>query len=353
MKSGSQKSARIIRWVILAASPVFSLFLSHFISEHAICPIGGFELFFNGLFASGFSIAGLFSGMVITFLIMSVLSIVFRRAYCGYICPLGALQELFERVGKLVLPRKVRETRVPPKVDRPLRWVKYLVLASFVAGAAIWGGHWMIPGDPFIVLMNLGKGGDLGAVVASLPFAFAFLVVILVFAFFFGRGFCKYLCPAGAWYALLSKISPNTVVRDAKTCASCGACNKACPMNIGVAHLKKVNSAECIGCHECVNACPVKGALSFSIGKLDVPPAAVPIVTAAVFAGSVGLASVTMPAWGSGEGGRGGRPGGAPGQQSGPGAHQGGQNHAQPGKVGFGGCPNCNGCGFCVAALRS
>jgi polyferredoxin len=343
MNTRSQKSARVIRWCILAASTIFFLFLSHFISEHAICPIGGFELFFNGLFASGFSLAGLFSGMVITFLIMSLLSIVFRRAYCGYICPLGALQELFERVGKLVLPRKIRDARVPPKVDRALRWVKYLVLAAFVALAAILGGHWMIPGDPFIVLMNLGRGGDLGAVVASLPYALAFLVAILVFAFFFGRGFCKYICPAGAWYALLSKASPNKVVRDEKSCVGCGLCSKACPMNIDVARIKKVDSAECIGCHECVNACPTTGALSFPIGKLDVPAAVVPVVTAAVFAGSVYLASSTIPARGGEQGGH----------QGGAQWHKGGQNPNQPGKVGFGGCPNCNGCGLCITALRS
>ena len=125
--------ARIVRWCVLAASLAFFLFFSRFISEHAICPIGGFELFFNGLFKTGFSIAGLLSGMVILFLVMSLFSIVFRRAYCGYICPLGALQELFERVGGLVLPRKLRCLRLPTAIDGALRWLKYLVLASFVA----------------------------------------------------------------------------------------------------------------------------------------------------------------------------------------------------------------------------
>ena len=89
-------------------------------------------MFFSGIFRSGFSLAGLFSGMVVIFLVMSVLSVLFRRAYCGYICPLGALQELFMMAGRKWLPPKIRSLRIPAGVDRVLKYVKYLVLAGFV-----------------------------------------------------------------------------------------------------------------------------------------------------------------------------------------------------------------------------
>ena len=194
MQAKKLNAARIVRWAVLGASAAFFLFFSMVISEHAICPIGGFETFFNGLFGTGFSLAGLFSGMVLIFLVMSVLSIVFRRAYCGYICPMGTLQELASIVGRKVLPRKIREKRVPLKADKILRWVKYAVLASYVIGAAIVGGHWMLPGDPFIVLTNLFARGGIAASWSRFPFAVLFFVLILAFAFFFGRGFCKYIC---------------------------------------------------------------------------------------------------------------------------------------------------------------
>lgn len=346
MKARSLKPARIVRWCILAASAAFFLFFSKFITEHAICPIGGFESFFNGLFATGFSLAGLFSGMILVFLVMSILSIVFRRAYCSYICPLGALQELFERVGKLVLPRKMRGLRIPAPIDRALRWVKYLVLASFVALAAIAGGHWMIPGDPYLVLLSLGKGGVFSTI-QRLPYASAFFAAILLFAFFLGRGFCKYLCPAGAWYGILSKISPNKVRRNEELCIGCGQCTKACPMNIDVERVKKVTSAECIGCRECVNACPKKGALSAPVGSVNVPASLVPVVAAAVFAGSVYLAKSSMPARPEGQR----APGGEGGQ--GPGIQKGDPSQGEAKKVGFGGCPNCNGCGLCGPILKA
>ena len=337
MKLKSVKKARLIRWSVLAASSVFFLFFARIISVHAICPIGGFEMFFSGIFRSGFSLAGLFSGMVVIFLIMSVLSVVFRRAYCGYICPLGALQELFMLAGKKILPAKFRKSLLPDRIDRVLKYGKYAVLAAFVAGAAVGASHWMISGDPFIVLIGLFSG-NFAESVSRNPSAFIFLVSILVFAFFQGKGFCKYLCPAGAWYALLSKISPNKIKRDTHNCINCGLCSKACTMGIDVAKLETVKSAECIGCRECVNVCPAKGALSAPLGKVDVKSAVVPFAAAVVFSGSLLAASAS---------------------QSGDSHYHGsdGGNHFQAGQdtdgevdtvsYGPGGCPGCTGCGLC------
>ncbi len=62
-------------------------------------------------------------------------------------------------------------------------------------------------------------------------------------------------------------------------------------MNIDVANLEKVTTAECLGCQECVNACPVDGALSSKMGKADIPKVLAPIAAAAVFSGGLVLAS--------------------------------------------------------------
>ncbi len=353
MKLKSVKTRTLSRWIVLAASTVFFLFFSHFISVHAVCPIGGFELFFTGLFRTGFSIAGLFSGMVLVFLVMSVLSLVFRRAYCGYICPLGAVQELFDRVGRVVLPKRIKAVRVPATVDRALRWVKYGVLALFVIGAAVWGGHWMIKADPFIALMSLSSIQGIVDSIGRNPSSMAFLAAILVFSFFLGRGFCSYLCPAGAWFGLLSKISPTRIERDEKLCVSCGACAKACPMNIDVAHLKVVKSAECLGCQDCVSACPKEGALSFSTGKLALPAVLVPALSAAAFSGAVYVAGSMSGGHGEGgpaNGGTGGRPAGVPSDGS---VRNGGQWHQSGNTVGYGGCPSCVGCGLCESATKA
>lgn len=366
-----KKAARIrfIRWAVLAANLVFTLFLSSFISEHAICPIGGFEMFFTGLFKTGFTIAGLFSGMVITFLIMSVLSIVFRRVYCGYICPMGAVQEFMQIIGRHVLPKKMRSLHLPAKADKGLSWIKYAVLASFVVFAGVIGGHWMIRADPFIALMLSGVRGGIAATFARMPVSVLFFAAIILASFFIGRVFCRYICPAGAWYALLSKISPSHIVRDEEKCVGCGLCNKACPMNIDVSHSITVKSAECIGCRQCETACP-KDALSYKIAGGKVPAVLVPAAAACVFAGSITLADKMLPARGAGQGsgegqGQGRRDGSGQGRGNGYGAGKessGAQgavlNPSSESKDAFlakiGGCGgNCGECGFCAEILKS
>lgn len=354
---------QLIRWIILAASIIFTVFLSAFISVHAICPIGGFELFFTGLFSSGFSIAGFFSGMVIIFLIMSVLSIVFRRSYCGYICPMGACQEFISIIGKKVLPAKLKNLKVPGAVNRILRWVKYAVLLSFVVGAFAVGGHWMLPADPFIALMSLGSRDGLASIFQRLPFAVIFFFAILVVSFFAGRLFCRYVCPAGAWYALLSKISLSRIVRNTDTCIHCGLCSKECPADLDVANLKVVNSGECIGCRQCERICP-KDALSYKLGSAEIPSPVLPVTAAVVFAGSIMLSNMMIPARGEGNGQ--GYHGGGENRQGNGRQYKNGTGNAQGATMSTtgsqkksrlakaGGCGgNCASCGLCTGLLSA
>ncbi len=339
MNLKSFPKARLVRWAVLAGSTIFFLCFAGFVSVHAVCPIGGFEIFFSGLFRSGFSIAGLFSAMVLLFIIMSVLSIVFRRAYCGYICPLGAMQELADGAGRKILPKKIRNLKIPGRLDGILRYSKYAVLLMFAGGAAMGAGHWMIKTDPYIAYINLFGGGGVMEKFQRNPGSFLFLAGILVFSFFLGKGFCKYLCPAGAWYGLLAKVSPCKVTRHTENCIACGLCSKACSMDIDVANLRKVNSAECIGCGECVSACPQEGALGMEWGSVDVKSAAVPLAAAAVFSGSLLL---TANLKGSGEHSHGGDRG-----EKSVSALEDNADDAPSVSIGTGGCAECIGCGLC------
>jgi polyferredoxin len=81
-------------------------------SIHALCPFGGLESLYQ-LFTTGSFISKIFSGTLILFFITVVLAIVFRRSFCGIICPFGAIQELFAKIGQKLFKRNFI---VPPKI---------------------------------------------------------------------------------------------------------------------------------------------------------------------------------------------------------------------------------------------
>lgn len=82
----------------------------------------------------------------------------------------------------------------------------------------------------------------------------------------FYRPFCKWLCPLGAFYALLNKVSLFQMRVDTHKCVSCGACAKACKMDVDIT--KTPNHAECIRCGMCMKACPTD-AIQYKFGLGD------------------------------------------------------------------------------------
>ena len=89
------------------------------------------------------------------------------------------------------------------------------------------------------------------------------LITVIVLSVLFYRPFCKWLCPLGAFYALLNKVSLFGMKVDKHKCISCGKCAKVCKMDVDVT--KTPDHTECIRCGKCIRACPTK-AVSFRYG---------------------------------------------------------------------------------------
>ena len=89
------------------------------------------------------------------------------------------------------------------------------------------------------------------------------LIVVVVLSILFFRPFCKWICPLGAFYGLMNKVSLLGIKVDGHKCVSCGKCARACKMDVEI--LKNPNSSECIRCGMCISSCPTE-ALSFSYG---------------------------------------------------------------------------------------
>lgn len=248
---------------------------------HALCPFGGLESLFSYLTMEGTFLRKIYSGTMGIFFVFLILMLIFNRAFCGLICPFGALQELFGNMGKKFL--KVRPV-MAADTDRIARYFKYVVLFLAVAMAWWTGTLWYQTFDPWTAYAHLANPWE---ALASYGIGLLILLVSIIGSFFYERFFCKYLCPLGALNAIVGKISRFFVRRDPEICINCSLCTQACPSNIDVEHETTVKSAECISCGKCVTACPKEGALDFSIHQRKISPLFVLILVIAVYFGGV------------------------------------------------------------------
>ena len=119
---------------------------------------------------------------------------------------------------------------------------------------------------------------------------------MLLGSIIYDRFFCKYLCPVGALYGAIGKVSPYAVRINKDKCISCGLCNKVCPMNVEImnAQKEKITDMECINCNDCVNVCPSRGALQAGFGrKKALHPILATVLALALFFVPMGVAYAT------------------------------------------------------------
>jgi polyferredoxin len=229
--------------------------------------------------------AGMF--LLISFLAMSW---IFRKSFCGWLCPVGAISEYLWRLGRQTFRRNFH---LPRKLDIGLRSLKYILLALFfyaVYSMSVPAIHAFLEGPYGIVddvkMLNFFR---------FLGVAGAIVVALLVIASVFVQNFwCRYLCPYGALMGLASLASPLRIRRDTNLCIDCGKCTKACPSVLPVDQLVTIASAECTACLQCVASCPAEGALFLATPRRRrVPAWTVAAGVAALFLGVTAYARLT------------------------------------------------------------
>jgi polyferredoxin len=293
----ARKASRWVRIAVLGA--VLALFtgigIAHqrgvpVVGVDALCPFGGIESFWT-LLTGGSLVKRIAVSSVILLAGVVLTAVIFRRAFCGYICPLGAVQEFFGMIGRKIFGRKRPE--VPAGVDRVARYLKYVVLAGFTVWTWQAATLVMRPYDPWVAYMHLSSA----ELFAEFGIGAAVLGVTVIGSVVYERFFCKYACPMGALLALMSPLSVFKVRRDESACISCGACDAACPVNIKVSQAHTVSDPECINCNECVNACSTKNAIAVSgpgtQPKTSLKPNAVLMGAAAILALVIGATTVS------------------------------------------------------------
>lgn len=226
-------------------------------SLHALCPFGGVETLYTFL-ASGILVKKVHDASLVLMGIGIFTAVLFGPAFCGWVCPLGTIQEFVSGFGKKFFRRKFNHF-VPVKLDNILRYLRYAVLAWVVYVTATSGTLIFEAYDPYFALFNFWS-----AEVA--PTALAILGVTLLLSLFVERPWCKYACPYGAFLGVFNLFSLFKIKRAESTCKADGACSIMCPMNIPVDSVKTVRDHQCISCLECTSEaiCPVAKTVLFT-----------------------------------------------------------------------------------------
>jgi polyferredoxin len=219
------------------------------------CPIGAIQLFLAG---ARHSVSYFVSG----FLLLTGVS--FGRFICGYVCPMGLLQDLIFKIKT-------------PKLRLQLKFVKYLkylvlllfvillpllVLNEFSGLGSPWFCKYICPSGTIFGALPLLAANDFlhGMLSTQSAIKIAIALVLLILATPIYRFFCRTLCPLGAFYSLFNKIALVKMRCDKEKCVSCGNCRDACQIKIDPA--EQPNSPECVRCGMCKNACAA-GALRY------------------------------------------------------------------------------------------
>ncbi len=195
----------------------------------------------------------LFAFAIVAGFAIGIFTIFFGRKFCGYICPIGTLQEAIYRFDR---KRCFKKNSLPYYMEKKLGLLKYLVLllTAFMAVRGI--SYLYMRFCPVMVISRLPAFGVRGAIILSF---------ILIGGFFIERIWCRYLCPYAAFLNIfqalgkLFKIRRARIFRNLEKCNECGICSAYCPMNINILEQEYVDDVNCIYCNMCASACPKKG----------------------------------------------------------------------------------------------
>jgi len=205
------------------------------------CPIGALQnsfIYFSDV-----------AGHMVVYLqlaIVVVMTLLVGRVFCGWVCPMGAVQYFLYRRKK---GRKPRAFDVTPEQHSILRWSKYGFLVILIVLVILTGQPVFQDIDPFKPLFNLEF---------SLGLPLVFLIILAIASVLIGFPFCKYVCPLGAFLGLLQPLSVFKI-RFTDSCTNCGLCSRVACQYGAIERgdtCPTINQMECVRCGECVSKCP-------------------------------------------------------------------------------------------------
>ncbi|MFR9200160.1 MAG: 4Fe-4S binding protein [Candidatus Gastranaerophilaceae bacterium] len=195
---------------------------------------------------------------IVWFLITLFLFLVLGgRILCGFMCPLGFVQDLFDKLRQALHIRPIPVSDKMNKAIQPLKWLWIILFLCFV----------FVGGDFCDICPNKVFSPALGGWWVNLALGGFLTIPLLVGSFFIKRFWCL-MCPMGYLLGIFHKFNLFKLKKDCTACTECGACYEACPMRLKNIYKERekadMQTVDCLMCGECIHKCPEDKALSMT-----------------------------------------------------------------------------------------
>ncbi|MEQ8154242.1 MAG: 4Fe-4S binding protein [Clostridiaceae bacterium] len=241
---------------------------------------------FNMILNNSFSFQGLSESFIVL-----ILTAIMGRFFCGWFCAFGTFGDIIYGLSHKIAKIKYR---IDPEWDKVLKYIKYALLLFLVIFS--WTGILSLPegSSPWDAFAQFP---DIKFMVTDYTIGLILLIFIAIGSVFVERFFCRYLCPLGAIFAMLSKIRIFKINKPVKNCSKCTLCTYKCSMGIDLSKTDVVTSGECIQCYKCTDVCPKKNAAASvntkKINTYAASAAAVAVIGSGLFFSNKYLAGKT------------------------------------------------------------
>lgn len=237
---------KLIRRIIQTAA--FILFPGLFITTFS-----AMKTLYTAILGGTFTMATNADDLILV-LAMLLITAAMGRFFCGFLCSFGTMGDFFWIVGNKL---KLHRPKISRRTERVLKSLKFIlligiVLVGWTLGASLLSGT-ANPWTVFGMYTTLSGWADLTAWVTI---GALLLILIMVGSLYIERFFCRYLCPLGAVFAVVSRIRLFKIRKPAQNCGNCQACSKRCSMGIPLYSMNVISDGECIDCMNCVEVCP-------------------------------------------------------------------------------------------------
>lgn len=267
------KTAKYIR--IAIASVVFVIITAGFLNINGIQNIS--HVFLRTQFTP--ALVSAFTGCIAALAILLIITILFGRVYCSFLCPLGIFQDIIIRIYDFIRKKANKGKRPKKTYTAPHNILRYTILAiiaiTLVAGFTYplalldpYSNYGRISGQIFGYAVN-GISNILSGIfpahfyvkdyvtlsVFSFIYSSLFLLAIIAFSAFKGRLYCNTICPVGTFLGAVSGISLFKPAIDKEKCVKCTLCASNCKSNCINLQTKEIDATRCVSCYNCLSSC--------------------------------------------------------------------------------------------------